>query len=129
MNHENGVGHVRSDVALESCEALSFTFEPDGLRQRVVWRGQPTSLRPSKTGKRIRDLRAGDVVTFEGEELIVKTAVLYRCLFSLSTSISKAALQCRRVAMCWGAIASTASSMAFTNHRPHAGAGEAMILL
>jgi len=58
---------ARSDVTIDNCESLQFTFEPDGLSTIIVWRDKPRT-RPADPSKRLRDLGPGDVVVLPGGE-------------------------------------------------------------
>ena len=67
-------------VDLESCYALYIELEPlEDLRfQFMYWRGIDSSPKLETTKARMRDLRPGDVVTFEGWRRVVKIVQIYR---------------------------------------------------
>lgn len=63
---------------LEDCEALIFSFEPNGLTQLVVWMGKPSLLKPLVDVKRLRDLKPGDAVELRGKRHVVQSVGVFR---------------------------------------------------
>lgn len=64
--------------SLENCEALIFSFEPDGLIQLVVWKGKPALLKPLGDVQRIRDIQPGDAVEVQGKRMVVRSVGVFR---------------------------------------------------
>lgn len=68
-------------VTIETCHAIRFYFQPgpDGSeRVAIVWRDSPSRVRPVESGKRLRDLRPGDRVLFNGNEETLIAVEIYR---------------------------------------------------
>ncbi len=77
MSDAHRTSLARADVTLDNCEALQFTFEPDGTI--IVWRNKPKLTRPEDTSKRIRDLKPVDVVILpNGERRTISRVEIYR---------------------------------------------------
>lgn len=70
--------HASPRITLANCDAIRFSFEPDGLSGIIVWRDKPARLRPVEQGKRISELRPGDRVLVEGVEETLRVVELYR---------------------------------------------------
>jgi hypothetical protein len=63
---------------LDSAHALQFRLAPpQPWRSVIVWRDGHKPIRPL-TKKRLRDLRPGDVVTYEGQRETIYAVEIYR---------------------------------------------------
>jgi hypothetical protein len=69
--------HVRPSVTLENCDAILLYLEPDKMSSIVVWRDGP-KLVETEGRKPIRQIRAGDVIKFNGELREVFGVEIYR---------------------------------------------------
>ena len=72
--------HAISSLTLDTCHTLKFALqtEPPSSRELIVWRDGPKYTRPDERGKRIRDLRPGDVVIFQGKREVIVGLEIYR---------------------------------------------------
>lgn len=63
---------------LETAHALHFQFAPpQPWRSVIVWRDRPKLVRPVEH-KRLRDLRPGDEVIFQGQRETIYAVEVYR---------------------------------------------------
>lgn len=72
--------HCSSNVTIETCWAFCVYLEPlEGLRTAFMfWRGDKPLKGFNHDKPRVRDLRPGDAVVFEGFRRKVKRVEIYR---------------------------------------------------
>ncbi len=58
MSHVTRNPLARSDVTIDNCEAIQFTFDSDDLRTIIVWRDKPRLTRPADPSKRLSHVTA-----------------------------------------------------------------------
>ena len=72
---------ISQEVTLDNCHAIQFYFEPEGdaaASSLIVWRDGPKHTRPLDKSKRLRDMRPGDVLFFNGRTLTIRQLEIYR---------------------------------------------------
>ena len=73
--------HAATHVTLQTCHAIQFQLEPEGGATSsclIVWRDGPKYAKPVEKGKRLRDLRAGDLIEHKGRTLKITGVEIYR---------------------------------------------------
>lgn len=75
---------LHSFVTLDDCRALMLHYRPDDaqpgemLPNVIVWKGEPSAVRPLTGGDRIRDLRPGDRIDVLGVSATLLEVEIYR---------------------------------------------------
>ncbi len=72
--------HAARNVTLDTCHALQFHLEPrrnEVSRSVIIWRGSRADFRLVER-ERLRDVRAGDDVVYQGQVERVVEVEIYR---------------------------------------------------
>ena len=72
--------HAARNVTLDTCHALRFHLEPrrnEVSRSVIIWRGSRVDFRLIGR-ERLRDVRAGDEVIYQGQPELVVGVEVYR---------------------------------------------------
>lgn len=72
---------ISTNITLDNCHALLFETAPEGeaVSSCVIdWNDGPRYTKPMEKGKRLRDLRAGDLIEHNGKRLLITAVELYR---------------------------------------------------